>query len=226
MVWDPVWEEIFNQQGWGSKYPSEDLIRFVARNFYKAPVHRDVKILEVGCGPGANLWYMAREGFTVYGNDGSQIAVSRAREFLNQEVPGWSGELWVGDMGKLPYENEFFDAVVDHEAIYSNSYEDSKLIYQELARVLKKNGKLFSRTFAVGCWGDGIGQKVGHNAWIVSEGPILNKGYARFTDLSEIPDLLTGFKITEVELITRSLENRRYEIKEWIILAEKYNGGC
>jgi 2-polyprenyl-3-methyl-5-hydroxy-6-metoxy-1,4-benzoquinol methylase len=221
MTWDPVWEEIFNQQGWGSKYPSEDLIRFVARNFYKAPVRGDIKILEVGCGPGANLWYMAREGFSVYGIDGSKMAIDRAREMLNQDCPGWKGELLVGDMADLSYDNQFFDAVVDHEAIYSNSYEDSKVIIKELDRVLKKNGKLFSRTFASGCWGYATGEKVGHNAWIVSEGPIFNKGYARFTDLAEIPDLFTGFKINEVELLTRTVENRCYEIKEWVVIAEK-----
>ena len=33
MSWDPVWENVFQNQSWG-KYPSENLVRFVARNFY------------------------------------------------------------------------------------------------------------------------------------------------------------------------------------------------
>jgi len=36
MAWDPIWERVFSSQAWG-KYPGEDLIRFVARNFYAAP---------------------------------------------------------------------------------------------------------------------------------------------------------------------------------------------
>ena len=220
MAWDPVWEEVFSQYEWG-KYPPEDIIRFVARNFYNAPNRKDIKILEVGCGPGANLWYMAREGFTVYGIDGSETAIKRAKERLDQECPGWAGQLIVGDMITLPFNDEFFDAVVDNEAIYCNTIENSKSIYIELARVTKKGGKLFSRTFAAGCWGDRTGQQVGHNAWIVSEGPLLNKGYSRFTDYEEIKNFMNGFKINSVELLTRTLDERQHEIKEWVIIGEK-----
>ena len=33
MAWNNVWEQVFSSQEWG-KYPGEDVIRFVARNFY------------------------------------------------------------------------------------------------------------------------------------------------------------------------------------------------
>ncbi len=220
MAWDPVWEEVFKEHAWG-KYPAEDLIRFVALNFYAARNRQEVRLLEVGCGPGPNLWYMAREGFTVYGIDGSETAIQRARQRLDSECPGWKGELIVGDIKKLPYEDGFFDGVIDHEAVAHNSYEDSKIIYGELARVSKKNGKLFSRSFAKGCWGDGVGRKAGHNAWVESTGPFLNRGLVRFTDEKEIQDLIRGFKIASAELLTRTMENRQHEIKEWLIIGEK-----
>ena len=220
MVWDPVWEDVFKRQAWG-KYPSVDLIRFIARNFYQSKDHRSVKILEVGCGPGANLWYMAREGFTVYGIDGSKTAIAQAKQRLNQECPGWSGELRIGDITALPFDDGFFDAVVDFEAICCNSFDNAKIIYQELSRVARAGGKLFSQTFATGCWGDKTGQEVGHNAWIVSEGPLFNKGYARFTEYEEINKLTDGFSIHEVELLTRTMLGRQHEVKEWIIIGEK-----
>lgn len=220
MSWDPVWEEVFITQSWG-KYPGEDLIRFIARNFYKSPDRREIKILEVGCGPGANLWYMAREGFSVYGVDGSETAIAQAKERLDREAPNWQGELLVGDISRLPYSDSFFDAAVDNEAICCNSYENSKIIYKELARVMKKNGKLFSRTFARGCWGDGTGKDVGLNAWIVDEGPLYKKGIVRFTDYSEIADLLEDFKVNEIELLTRTMEDRKHEVREWVIVSEK-----
>lgn len=61
MVWDPVWEDIFLKHSWG-KYPAEDLIRFIARNFYSVPSRSEINILEVGCGP--------RSQFMVYGPRG------------------------------------------------------------------------------------------------------------------------------------------------------------
>ncbi|MHB1101070.1 MAG: class I SAM-dependent methyltransferase [Burkholderiales bacterium] len=220
MAFDPVWEEIFRSQAWG-KYPGEDLIRFVARNFYRVQDRSAVRILEVGCGPGANLWYMAREGFSVYGIDGSATAIAQAKFRLDSECPGWTGDLKVGDIGTLDFEDGMFDAVIDNEAIYANSFENSIMIYSALARVCKPGAKLFSRTFAKGCWGDGTGKPVGHNAWIAAEGPLKDKGLSRFTEFSEIPELITGFEITEIELLTRTMNDRKHEVREWLIVGEK-----
>lgn len=221
MAWDLLWEQVFQQQEWG-KYPGEDLIRFIARNFYNTSVRRDIKILEVGCGPGANLWYMAREGFTVYGIDGSETAITRAQHRLDKECSGWKGQLLIGDIENLPFEDGYFDGVIDSEAIYCNSFVVSQGIYREIARVVKQGGKLFSRTFATGSWGDGTGENVGHRAYLVNEGPLLNKGYSRFTDKEEIPLLVSvNFSIDEIELLTRSVNNQQQEIREWSIIATK-----
>lgn len=216
MSWDPVWEEVFRQQAWG-RYPGEELIRFVARNFSGVPDRRQVRILEVGCGPGPNLWFMAREGFSVYGVDGSASAIAQARARLDGECPGWSGELRVGDIGNLPFDDGFFDGVIDNEAVYCNSFEQSRAIYGEMARVTRPGGRLFVRTFACGSWGDGTGEQVGRNAWLVTEGPMAGKGYSRFTALEEIPELLGGFEVSEVELLTRSMGGRQHELREWLI---------
>lgn len=220
MTWDPVWEEVFKKQDWG-KYPSEEIIRFVARNFYTVNKRSETRILEVGCGPGANLWYLAREGFATYGIDGSTTAIKKASDRLDEEFQLWIGELVVGDIENLPFEEGFFDAVIDNEAVYCNSFEKSIKIYSDIARVLKRGGKLFSRALSTGCWGDRTGTKVGYNAWIVNEGPALGKGYARFTDLEDIGVLMPEFQIEELQLITRRIDNLQHEVKEWVIMAEK-----
>lgn len=221
--WDPVWEDVFSKQPWG-RYPGEDLIRFVARNFYSAPDRRNIKILEVGCGPGGNLWFMAREGFSVFGIDRSQTAINQAQRRLDEEAPGWQGNLIVGDIMSLPFDSEFFDAVIDNECVYCNSFKNSQYIYKEIARVTKRNGKLFSRTFAKGTWGEKTGKNVGHNAWIPDRGPLQGKGFARFTGSHEILELLgKAFELDEVELITRTVggHDSGHLVAEWIIHAHK-----
>ncbi|GIO07335.1 hypothetical protein J31TS6_33630 [Brevibacillus reuszeri] len=220
MAWDSQWEEIFKQKAWG-KYPGEDVIRFVARNFYHADVRSEIKILEVGCGTGANLWFMAYEGFSVYGIDGSETAIKIANKRLNDDLKTWKGDLMVGDITDISYPEGFFDAVIDVGAVCCNSFENAKVIYDEMARVTKKGGKIFSRTFATGSWGEGTGEKVGHNAYLVKEGPLTNTGYNRFTDYSEIQSLIQGFKITEIELQSRTFEHLKREFKEWVIVGEK-----
>ena len=140
---------------------------------------------------------------------------------MDKECFGWNGELCVGDILNLPYENDFFDAVIDHEAVYANSLDASRQIYAEMRRVCKEDGKIFSRTFATGTWGEGTGEKLGHNAWDVQEGPLQGKGYSRFTSFEEIPQLLTGFNLLEIELLTRTAGQRKQEVREWLITGEK-----
>jgi SAM-dependent methyltransferase len=220
MSWDNIWEQVFRTQPWG-KYPSEDVIRFVARNFYKVPDRSSVKILEVGCGPGANLWYIAKERFAAYGIDGSTSAIAACRQRLDVEVPGWQGELAEGDVCSLPYSDNCFDAVIDIECIYANLYDDARRIYQEVRRVLKPNGKLLSKMFSSGSAGDGTGSKIGHNAWLVAEGPLAGKGTSRFTGESEIDGLLSPLMVISIDRVSRSEGNRSCEIVEWVVIAEK-----
>lgn len=221
MAWDGVWDEVFRERPWG-KYPGEELIRFVAGAFYSAADRGAVKLLEVGCGPGANLWYMAREGFQVYGVDGSEHAVTLAKRRLDEECAGWRGEVRCGDVVNLPYAEGSFDGVIDNAAICCNPFDDAVRIYAEMARVLKPGGRLFSRTFATGSWGDGSGTRLGHNAYLVDEGPTLGMGCTRFTALEEIEVLLgETLELESVERLSRTLDRREHEIKEWIIRANK-----
>jgi SAM-dependent methyltransferase len=221
MSWDPIWNSVFSNQVWG-KYPNEDLIRFVAANYYGAPDRKQVRLLEIGCGPGANLWFLAREGFPVYGLDGSDTAIGQARARLDREVPGWTGELTVGDMGRLKFPDESFDAVIDNDAICCNSWEASQAIYAEAWRVLRKGGRLFSRTLGSGTWGDGTGQAVGRSAWHCAEGPLKGKGLCRFTSAEEAAELIGArFSILSLETSERTMDNRTKRMRELVILAVK-----
>ena len=97
MAWDNSWENLFKKRDWG-KYPNEELIKFIARYFYRVSDRAKVKILELGCGPGANIWYLAREKFNVHGIDGSKTAIKKCIKRLNEEVFHWKGKIQVGDI--------------------------------------------------------------------------------------------------------------------------------
>ncbi len=220
--WDPVWEEIFSTRDWG-KYPNEDLIRFVARNFYRAPKRGDIKILEVGSGTGANLWYVAREGFSVYGIDGSESGVELTIRRLNEEVPGWQGEILVGDIVSLEYPDEYFDGAIDNEAICANSFENAAKIYNELHRVLKPGGKLYTRAFTTETVGFETGKEVGRNAFLPDVGPLEGKGYTRYSTEECMRLFLSSFEILELDKVSRGYGDLD-TIAEWSIVAQKPTG--
>jgi SAM-dependent methyltransferase len=225
MTWDPVWEQLFSTRDWG-RYPSEDLIRFVARNFFSSLDRTAVRMLEVGCGPGANLWFLAREGFAVYGMDGSATATAIARRRLDTECPGWKtvsggSAVITGDIAQLPWPDAHFHAAIDAEAVYCNDFDESRRIYSEMYRVTRPGGKLFVRTFACGTWGEGTGRQEGDRRFSVAVGPLAGKGPSRFTSLDEIPTLLAPWRVREINLITRTLEYQRQSIREWVVEADR-----
>ncbi|MGZ5179942.1 MAG: class I SAM-dependent methyltransferase [Ramlibacter sp.] len=216
MSWDSVWDDVYRTRAWG-QYPGEDVIRFVKREFGAAPDRGRVRLLEVGCGAGANLWFMAREGFGVRGVEGSPTAVRLAEERLDRECPGWraaGGRIDAGDMARVDAPAGSFDAVLDVVAVCYAGFDDAARIYAELARVTRPGGRLFSRTFARGCWGEGTGAPAGPGMWQCAEGPLAGLGATRFTGEDEVPALLgPDWRVDRIERATQTEDDRRHEIR-------------
>ena len=100
------------------------------------------KILDLGCGSGRHVVYLARHGFDVYGFDISPTGIDVARKWLQKE--NIKADLRVWDMNaRFPYENNFFDAVVSVQTIHHNTPEKLKKVINEIERVLKMNGIMF-----------------------------------------------------------------------------------
>jgi SAM-dependent methyltransferase len=218
-AWDPLWDEIFKNKEWG-KYPTEELIRFIATNYYKTSCRNEIRILDLGCGYGSATWYLCREGFKVSALDGSPTAISLLRERLNRE--GLDADLSVADASELPYPDNYFDCVVDLVCLMCNDYNDTKKIIEEVYRVLKKGGRFFSYTPQVGCWGYGIGVPVGHNTYKnSSEGPFAHMGTVRFSSEEDILDLYSVFSPLSFDFLHRSVDNRKKIISFWILSGKK-----
>ena len=213
--WDNIWDTVFSNQEWG-KYPDTALIQFIARNFY-SKVRPQVKILEIGCGPGANIWYLDREGFLAYGIDGSSVAIEKAK----QRIP--NANLCVGDITKLEYDDNFFDAVIDCECLYANNTSNSELILTEINRVLKKDGFFYSRTFSNSMYvGNEKSKPANYEYKNVEEGPLQGKGFVRLIDRQGIKELYGNqFDIISIDKLEYTQFNEKEIISEWIIISKK-----
>lgn len=97
------------------------------------------KVLDIGCGGGANLKRLLRlcpKG-EVYGIDMSQESVSFACRYNSRELDKRCFIRW-GNVCSLPYGNGTFDAVTAFETVYF--WVPLELALEEVARVLKTGG--------------------------------------------------------------------------------------
>ena len=217
---DTVWERIFRSREWG-RYPDEEVVRFVARNFYGAPDRGAVKMLDLGCGPGSGTsWLVAREGFSLTGIDASPTAIEKARKRFAQERV--RGEFMVGSVERLPFPPDSFDAVLDIVCLACNSEEETRAVLREVRRVLKPDGRHFSLTPRSGCWGDGPGERIdGTTLRNASEGPFADLGKTRFATRESLLDLYAGFRDLTLDYTVRSAENGTREITHWVVTCRK-----
>lgn len=126
------------------RYPNEELLRFLGRHYFAAPtaLRRSLRVLEVGCGSGANLWAIAREGFESYGIDLSLEGVRLCRRMLGE----WrvAATVGVADMTALPFCSASFDVVADVFSAYCLTEAGFARFLDEASRVLRPGGRFFS----------------------------------------------------------------------------------
>jgi SAM-dependent methyltransferase len=218
------WESLFASRGWGA-YPPEDLIRFMARTFRAASDKSRVHVLEIGCGPGPNIWYLVREGFSVAGIDGSPTAVRQAGERLAAEkLPSTLPrvDLRVGDFASLPWADASFDAVVDIASLYANRMSTINSAVAGVLRVLKPGGVFLSRMFGPRTLGSDTGEELEPGTRRrPTTGPCSGNELAHFFTREELPQVFAGFTSMNVDYIHRSDANGAVEIFEWLVSARK-----
>lgn len=219
MTFDKIWNDIFKNNQWG-RYPAEDLIRFSSKYLNIKKNKRKINIIELGCGPGGNLWYFAKNGFSINGIDGSKIAIKNANKYLDKMSPNWQGELEVADLTNYSFKKDSYDAVVDNEFSCCLDYKETKFLYEKLYHSLKNNGKIFLRTFAIGSYGYKSGKKISYNTFLPSVGNI-KMGTQRFSSKRDINLILHKFEILSIEKIIRTINNSQDKIIEWIVVAKK-----
>jgi SAM-dependent methyltransferase len=128
-----------------NRYPFPVFIGPVMSMFGGAPDRGRVEVLEIGCGAGNNIWFFAREGFSIHGIDGSESALAHARRRLAAE--GLTADLRRGDFQNLPFDDESMDFVLDRAAMTHNTRPVVEATIAEVSRVLKPGGVFFSQIF-------------------------------------------------------------------------------
>lgn len=145
-VTEETWERIYSEGRQLNKYPYDSIVTFIFKNYPKNVERKNIKILEVGCGAGNNLWFASREGFNVTGIDISKSAIEYVKKrFENEDL---EGNFIVSNLIKFPFKNETFDLVIDRAALTYLTFDGCKTTVKEINRVLKLKGKIFFNPFS------------------------------------------------------------------------------
>ncbi len=142
----PIWQEIYERGSALNRYPFDQVVSFIYRNYPRNKPKECTKILEIGCGAGNNLWFAAREGFSVTGVDGSPSAIDYARQRFKDE--NLTADLRVLDFSTLPFDDSSFDFVIDRAALTCSSTEEASKTISEIHRVLVPRGLFFFNPYS------------------------------------------------------------------------------
>lgn len=210
------------------KYPNEPMIRFLAEHFLSLARNKrkNVRILEVGCGSGANLWVIAREGFDTYGIDIAPTGIKLCRQMLQSY--GVSAKIKVGNMKKLDFKNNYFDAIVDVMSLEHTDLLGHKKAFAEIFRCLKKGGRFFSWHLGK----DSVSFKKSGGSKIDkltvdnipnTKVPYCNNGITCFLTTEVARKMLTeaGFRDVVIERVERTYKKMTQQIEYFSISASR-----
>ena len=122
----------------------------------------------------------------------------------------------------MDYDSEFFDCVIDNASIYSNKLNNIIKMYEEIYRMLKIGGKLFSIGFSKNTTGYGTGKEIEKDTFVDIEcGSLKGRGTTHFFDMEEITALLDNIGFKNIQPDTMRFTDRGAVVENLMIQAEK-----
>ena len=219
---DPIWEEKY-AQGHAQRYPWDTVVSFICRFWPRDQARQEVRILEVGCGTGANLWFAAREGFQVAGIDASQSAIAYARQRFTEE--GIQGDLRQGDFTQLPFAQNTFDLVIDRCSLTCSGFSSAQAAVEEVRRVLRPGRKFLFNPYSDRHSSCVSGRRGEDGLTLgISEGTLVGVGQICFYGRKQVTSFFEkGWQLLSVEHFERmEMMLPSYSVHaEWRVIAEK-----
>jgi ubiquinone/menaquinone biosynthesis C-methylase UbiE len=111
-------------------------------------------VLDVGCGTGENVLFLADRGFAAKGIDGAPTAIRKARAKAKRR--GLDVKFEVADALNLPQPERPFDTVIDCGLFHVFDDRDRDRFTESLQRVIRPGGTYFMMCFSdkqPGNWG-------------------------------------------------------------------------
>jgi len=197
MTFSQEWEYIYRANTHMSIWPWSDVVSYVHR--YAKPVDNFKRVLEMGCGAGANIPFFLQIGVDYWGVDGSHNVVAK----IHEKYPELTTKIIVADFSQsIPFEGEF-DLVVDRSSLVHNTTTAINRCLMMIFKRLREGGKIIGIDWFSSAHQDANkGLEVdSHTRCRIPDGHLAGTGTVHFCDQEDLLRLLTdvGFQIERLE---------------------------
>ena len=191
------WEAIYKGGKHLSVWPWNSVVSLTHR-FYD--LNKNLKVLELGCGAGANIPYFASfDNIEYYGLEGSQSIVEKLQStFRSDKV-----HIGCADFTKTFYFDEIenmanVDIIIDRSSVTHNKTADIKSVIEKSLKCLKSGGKYMGFDW-FGLDSEVLNKdkytKIDDNTFVFEEGYYCRLGNVHFSDDKHIQELFADFNI-------------------------------
>jgi SAM-dependent methyltransferase len=197
MAFSPEWDQLYREGRHLSRWPWSDLVGFVFR--YARPDDGFRRVLELGCGAGANIPFFVKLGVDYHAVEGSAAIVAA----LQAEFPSLREQIAVGDFTRdLPFAGSF-DLVIDRSSLTHNTTSAIRRTLAMMFERLRTGGKFIGIDwFSTACpdahWGEALDA---HTRANIDRGEFTGLGAVHFSDKEHLVGLLAdaGFRVERLE---------------------------
>ncbi len=209
--WDKAYREKGEIQTWISDIIKDSVNLFKERNVKR--------ILDLCFGTGRHVVFFAERGFDVYGIDISE----KGKEITEKKIKekGLKANLKIVNMKNLPFDDNFFDAIIAVYSIAHNTLSGLKKTISEMTRVLKPKGIIIATLISTKDPRFGTGKEIEPGTFINIDDPVDSDIPHRFSDENDIKELFSKFNFIMLEERVGHSVRRNAKCTHWEMIAEK-----
>ena len=204
MTFSKEWDQAYRDGTQMSVWPWSDLVGYVKR--YMKPLKSKMRVLELGCGAGANIPFFLQLDAEYYAIEGSPAIV----KVLWKRFPKIKKNIVVGDFTKeIPFKGSF-DLVVDRSSMTHNTTKSIREALDMIHSKLVPGGKYIGIDwFSTRDHGFKLGKSAGdaYTREKFPPGRFLRVGRTHFSDQAHLKSLFKKFNL-------EIMEHKTVEIKQ------------
>ena len=223
MGFSDEWDKCYKDHTQLSVWPWSDIVSLVNRYGKELiSVGRRARVLELGCGAGANIQFFIALGMNYSAIEGSSTIVKQ----LHERYPDIADNIKVGDFTQVQPFQGGFDIVVDRASLTHNTTKAINSALQLAFDSLKPGGVFigtdwFSKNhsdFKGGDQSEDEYTRINH-----TKGQFVGVGNVHFSDELHLRELFSKFEIIFIEekLFIRHEPKDNHQFASWNIVARK-----